>query len=237
MDLYDSAAGHPYLAERGISDATARKLELLFDPADDADRKSFGIETPRILFPVRGPDGTLYGFSGRDTSGKSKLKVRDYHGLQKAKCVLGSHLLVSENPDKVLVVEGLFDYANAVECGYAAGAIMHALATEQQIDIFRDIGKPTYLFHDADEAGRKGVKKMGDGLVAYVPTMEVRYPKVQIEDDSERGWHYLKDPGEMMPDEFESMIRNARLYEPEPVRKSMRRKSVDHAGRPLTRSR
>jgi hypothetical protein len=176
MDLYDSAAGHPYLVKRGISDDTAHKLELLFDPSDPADGK------PRILFPVRGPDGLLYGFSGRDTSGKAKLKVRDYHGLAKAKCVLGAHLLAVEG-DKALVVEGLFDYANAWQQGYPAGAVMHSTMTDAQAEIFRNIGKPTYLLYDNDDAGyygeRAGAKTAAKLLRDYVPTMKVRWPKIR----------------------------------------------------------
>ncbi len=129
MDLYDSAAGHPYLRKRGISDATAHKLELLLDPEDPADKEAGTRGVSRILFPVRGPDGTLYGFAGRDTTGKSPVKARDYAGLKKAHCVLGAHLVTQDNPKYVLTLEGLFDYANAHECGEPGCAVMHSNMT------------------------------------------------------------------------------------------------------------
>lgn len=214
MDLYDSAAGHPYLRKRGISDATARKLELLFDPEDPEDGH------PRILFPVRGPDGELYGFSGRDVSGKAKLKVRDYSGLKKRLCVLGAHLVNRREVDKVILVEGLFDYANAWECGQPAAAVMHSSFTPAQAAIVRSIGKPTYLFYDnpdIDAAGADGVEIAGKMLTGYVPTMRVRYPKVWIEDPTEPdGGHWLKDPGEMVAADFEDMLADARLFHPRP---------------------
>jgi len=206
MDLYDPAAGHPYLRERGISDETANKLELLFDPEDPADG------FPRILFPVRGPEGLLYGFSGRDTTERARLKVRDYAGLQKAKCLLGAHLIASEATN-ILLVEGLFDYANAWEQGYPGAAVMHSTLTEAQAEIVRGLSKPTYLFYDDDRAGHDGAQTAGRLLQNYVPVMRVRYPEIWIDDPREDdGGHWLKDPGEMESEDFEVMIRDAILF-------------------------
>lgn len=205
-DLYESAAGHPYLKKRGISDATAELLELKFDPCDPADNE------PRILFPVRGPDGELYGFSGRAVRERATLKVRDYCGLKKAQCVLGSHLIAKEKAKKVLIVEGLFDVANAWECGYPAVGVMHSSLTDFQADIIRGLGKPTYLFYDNDDAGQKGVKLAIPKLERYVPLMTVQYPEIWIENPKEEnGGHWLKDAGEMEPEEFAEMISKARL--------------------------
>jgi hypothetical protein len=204
LDLYDSAAGHPYLLQRGISDETARKLQLMIDPADPAD----GFE--RILFPVFGPNGELYGLSGRATSEDALLKVRDYHGLKKAHCLLGAHLITSEAPDKVLVVEGLFDYANGWECGQPTVAVMHSTLTAMQAELLRGFSLPTYLFYDDDKAGQAGVEIAGNQLCRYVPTMRVRYPEIWIEDDE--GEHRVKDPGELVREDFETMLGDARLF-------------------------
>lgn len=207
LDLYDPAAGHPYLVQRGISDETANLLQLMLDPADPADGEE------RILFPVFGLDGTLHGFSGRATRQEARLKVRDYHGLSKARCVLGAHLISSTKPNRVLLVEGLFDYANSWECGQPAVAVMHSTLTEFQAAIVREIGLPTYLFYDDDEAGKKGVAAAGDALVRYQPVMRVRYPEVWVEDPAQaEGGHWLKDPGELLPEEFQAMIDDCRLY-------------------------
>lgn len=202
MTLFDPAEGHWYLEDRGISRETARKLELRFDPEDSEGE-------PRILFPVRGPDGLLYGFSGRAIYEDARLKVRDYHGLVKAASVLGSHLVTAT--DQVLVVEGLFDYANAHQCGYTGCAVMHSTMTDLQAEIIRNLGRPAFLFYDADDAGYKGVVSARKRLVGHVPTFEVVYPRVKIEDDSDRGWHWLKDPGEMIPEDFEAMLNKAEL--------------------------
>lgn len=203
MDLYAPAGKHWYLRERGIDLATSQKLELRFDPGDRQDKE------PRILFPVRGVDGLLYGFSGRAINKTALLKVRDYHGLKKSEMVLGSHL-VGPN-DKVLAMEGLFDYANAHQCGYAGCAVMHSTMTDRQAEIFRDLGRPTYFFYDDDDAGYEGNKIARRQLDGHVPMFSVEYPDIKIEDDSPQGWHWLKDPGEMLPEDFAQMIRDAEL--------------------------
>lgn len=209
LGLYDSAAGHPYLRKRGISDSTAERLQLMVDPCDPADGEE------RILFPVFGLDGELYGISGRATSKQARLKVRDYYGLRKAANLLGAHLIASEKPKYVVVVEGLFDYANSWECGQPAVAVMHSTLTDRQADLLKDIGLPAYMFYDDDEAGAKGVAAAGKALYRYQPVMRVRYPKVWIEDKGEPGGgHWLKDPGELLAEEFEEMIADSRLWIP-----------------------
>lgn len=209
MDLYDSAAGHPYLLDRGIDDATAERLELKFDPRDPADGEA------RILFPVRGYDGLLYGFSGRairtPKANEFQLKVRDYEGLAKAELVLGAHLIARDNPKNVQLVEGLFDYARMYSMGYYGAAVMHSNLTDAQADIFREMSKPTYLFYDNDKAGADGVEIAARKLRDYIPVMRVRYPRIQIEDNSRQGWHWLKDPGELLPEDVEAMVKDSRL--------------------------
>ena len=199
MGLYDSAANHPYVVNRGISVETVERLNLMLEPSDPSDGEE------RILFPVFGPNGDLYGFSGRATSKHARLKVRDYYGLKKAKCLLGSHLITVTKPDKILVVEGLFDYANAWECGFPAVAVMHSTMTEAQAEILRNFALPVYLFYDNDAAGQKGVEIAGELLSRYVPTMKVRY----MEDET---GFTPKDPGELHAAEFQAMLDDARMY-------------------------
>jgi len=202
MDLYQPAGKHRYLRDRGIDLATSQKLELRFDPKDSEGEA-------RIMFPVRGPDGLLYGFSGRAINPGARLKVRDYHGLKKSEMVLGSHLVGPT--DKICIVEGLFDYANAHQCGYTGCAVMHSTMTDHQADIFRDLGRPAYLFYDDDKAGEDGNVIAERKLKGHIPLLGVTYPDVKIEDDSPEGWHWLKDPGEMIPEDFAQMIRDAYL--------------------------
>ncbi len=225
MDLYESAVGHPYLEKRGISDETALKLELLFDPEDRVDKEMGTPGVGRILFPVRGPEGELYGFAGRDVTGKSLIKARDYAGLKKANCVLGAHLVTQDRPSYVATMEGLFDYANAWEHGIPGCAVMHSNMTEAQADIFRSFGLPNYLFYDDDEAGDKGVKAATLALIEYTPLMRIRYPEIWVENPREDGGgHYVKDPGELLAEDFDWMINDAQIIVP-PRRLVVRRRT------------
>ena len=179
----------------------------MVDPCDPADGEE------RILFPVFGPDKELYGLTGRATNKAARLKVRDYFGLKKAAGLLGAHLIDPKVHRYVLIVEGLFDYANAWECEQPALAVMHSTMTDRQAAIVRDFGLPAYMFYDNDSAGLKGANTAGKQLVKYIPVMKVRYPEVWIEIPEEPdGGHWLKDPGELTSDEFRSMIDDARLF-------------------------
>lgn len=207
MDLYEPAAGHPYLVKRGISDATADRLQLMLDPHDLIDGEE------RILFPVFGLDEELYGFSGRATNKHATLKVRDYLGLRKGHNVLGAHLFADGQQDKLLLTEGLFDYAMTWENGFPGVAVMHSSLTVEQARIVRAIGRPTYLFYDRDEAGEKGCAVAREMLGGYVALLQPVYPDIWLEDpEEEGGGHYLKDPGDLLPEEQEEMVREARLY-------------------------
>jgi hypothetical protein len=206
LDLYDPAAGHWYLATRGITDETANRLQLKVDPRD-----SEGEE--RILFPVFSPDGDLHGFSGRAISKDARIKVRDYAGLKKAGCLLGAHLITETKPDKIILVEGLFDYANGWQQGYPTTAIMSSTLTQLQARIVRDFGLPAYGFFDDDEAGADCTEKAGALIAPYQPFMKVRYPEIWIEDENEEdGGHWVKDPGELLAEDFAAMIADARLF-------------------------
>lgn len=83
--------------------------------------------------------------------------------------------------------------------------------TLAQAEILRDLGRPAYLFYDDDKAGDDGNKIARQRLVGHVPVLGVTYPDIKIEDDSPEGWHWLKDPGDMLPEDFEKMIRGAEL--------------------------
>jgi DNA primase len=206
IDLYEPILEDdypPYLTKRGISFATAKKLELVIDPSD-----SEGEE--RILFPVRGRAGVLYGFTGRATSASARLKVRDYFGLQKRLLLLGAHAIEAD-AKYVILVEGLFDYARMREFGQPAMAFMSSTLTPAQAEIVKDIGLPVYFFHDNDEPGLDARDKAAEALCRYVPMMKVRYPKRQLRHSRTGETRGLKDPAELREDEILQMIADAKL--------------------------
>lgn len=223
-DYYDPAVGHPYLATRGISEATATRLGLVVDPEDpeDAAHGVKGIE--RILFPVRDGTGRLFGFTGRDTTGRSKIKARDYAGLRKAYNLLGLNLVTADPRNYVVVVEGLFDYATGWEYDQPTVCTLGANLTIGQARLLRDLGKTVYLMYDnprVDKAGLEAIAIAGEQLKDDVTVMVTTYPKVEVPDaKAPSGYRPVKDPGELIKEEFDAMIEGAHIYLPQWRKKS-----------------
>ncbi len=181
-----SEAAVAYLNSRRISVATAKVLELRFDP-----------EEQRILFPVYCGDGKLYGLTGRSILSSADLgkspKVKNYAGLKKEYRLLGEQLVPAGNDKPFLVVEGLFALAHLVELGVCnfcnPVAVMGSSLSEAQRDLLVGHDRPVYLCFDDDAAGSQGLfgafKKDGKGYIGngavdklrqHVPTMVCLYP-------------------------------------------------------------
>lgn len=191
LSIYPLAtSSNKYLYKRYIeSEQAIYDMELRIDPNNK------GVE--RILFPVRGVDGTFYGFTGRATDDLVVPKVRDYFGLPKRQLILGIHAVNPEQP--IFLVEGLFDYAAMYQYGYQAVAAMHSTITEHQAMLLKDLGAAIYVFFDNDKAGKLGAIHVAEVMSQYVPVWRVTYPKG------------CNDPAELYKEEVEDMIENATL--------------------------
>lgn len=192
----DSSAALEYLSKRGIDPDTADYLGLMFDPSD-----SRGVE--RVLFPVRKPDGTLVGLTGRAINPSVNPKVRDYHGLRKESNLLGAQCL-PDSTDPLVLVEGLIDQAIVTQAGYDCVASLHANLTEYQAEMLIEAGRPVIIFYDDDRAGYLGTEVAVSRLYGLVPVMCVTYPH-----DLEGG-----DPGGMSKEDIQYMVDNAKLSNP-----------------------
>ena len=180
---WEDKAARAYLTSRGITAAASYVMELAFDP-----------EQLRILFPVRGGSGELYGWAGRSILSADALerhhhpKVRNYAGLRSEYRLLGEHLAQKGKP--MFVVEGLFAYAHLVSIG--ARDLCNPVATfgsnltVQQRDLLASHAAPVFMCYDLDAAGELGLYgnpkdpsvpgalKM---LKEHVPTMVALYPQ------------------------------------------------------------
>lgn len=214
---YYSAAGHPYLQERGISWATAISLGLRYDPFQR-----------RILFPVKDRKGRLAGFSGRaidrayaetddgpiDRAGNPYLKVRDYLGLRKRQFLLGEHRVQPRAHGQhfvwerktgtlrsvVVLVEGLFDYAYLTELGVCnvLALLGTALTPEKAERLMAYDG--VILFMDNDTAGWDARANITAQLFKRVPLIDVNYPEGYDE----------ADPASLPPDVVRHMLSTRR---------------------------
>lgn len=197
-----------YLASRDISPITSDILQLRYDP-----------ERRRVMFPIIDCNGDLYGFSGRSVLGSDELgtmpKVRDYHGLQKSKLLLGEHLIAGREGKPILVVEGLFALAKVVELGAldfcVPVATMKASMSDTQADIIKTISDTCYVLYDNDKAGRRGA--YGEGESRLDPDGGV--VKKLSEDITCFGLPYPKgidDPDDLKEGHLEKMISYAKEH-------------------------
>lgn len=215
-----------YLEGRGITEGTATTLGLLFDDGLGDPR---GPQPHRVLFPVRGSDGKLYGFTGRATSGDAKPKIKDYFGLPKRHLILG---MERWQPGRsAIIVEGLFAYARLIELGIEdrvnVGALLGSVMTPEKADLLRLWNEGVFLLLDNDKAGDDGIFGMlkPDGsreeekgalalLIEHVPVMIPEWPEGKDDPDQLERW------------EVDQMLDETMPYTPRPRRKSFDKKSV-----------
>lgn len=206
-----------YLQGRGITRATVEKLGLLYDPKQN-----------RILFPVRGREGELYGFTGRliIAATKSEPKVRDYHGLPKRDLVLGADRWRVDKP--LIIVEGLFAFAHLHEIGVEQfaniGALLGSAMTPEKAKMIRNFDHPVYLLLDNDEAGDVGIfgRHLPDGkredaagalgqLKTHVPVMIPEWPSwpetTKYHGKQFEGGTAKDDPDQLTLDEVQDMLQ------------------------------
>jgi len=154
----------------------------------------------RIIFPVFGEDGEIYGCAGRDFSGLSKLKYRNSEGLKllfnaqhKAK-----RAVVVEGPVDTLAVGRVL--AREFPGTVAVGALGSAI-TEQQLAQLAKYDS-VIQFPDFDVPGIKGAVSRAEacdnvGIETYI-----------IEPTAMDG----SDPGDMKHDQIAQCIRSARPW-------------------------
>lgn len=226
-DLFESTEdfteSSKYLADRGISPTTAKKLGLGFDK-----------DNHRITFPVYGKNKKVYGFTGRTTLSDKKVpKIKDYY-FPKSYFILGIEHWNPEYP--IIIVEGLFAYAKLHELSkgkhfpYNIGAIMGSSASDYQLNLLIDFGRPIICMLDNDPAGKIGMfgkpahadwsqKKREEermrGMVfqlkEHLPTFIVKWPTHTVLIDGQETTIQKTDPDELTWDELSAMMQNIRL--------------------------
>lgn len=176
-----------YLQSRGVNAATAESLGLLFDEQE-----------VRILFPVRMPDGVLYGVTSRTILAPEIIansltkypKVKNYFHFNKSNYLLGAERLTNK---PVLVVEGLMGYASLISQGVEdrvnVVALMGSSLSKAQAEILIHNSQAVYLMLDNDEAGLIGM--FGNGstrgavglLYNHLPVYVPQWPDGKIDPD------------------------------------------------------
>ena len=162
LPVYDISKSRLYLEQRGLTREDMEEFELLYDP-------SFR----RIVFPIRNQEGSLVGAVGRALDDGPKFY--NYFGFEASKCLGGLHRL-SEDYDKIILVEGMFDVIKVrryeERLNAQAVCTFKAEASAEQCDILSSIAKPVIVCYDGDMAGFKGANKTMKRLNGLVPYLK-----------------------------------------------------------------
>lgn len=179
----EGGPGLAYMYERGLTQETLTHCDVRYDPMER-----------RVLFPVRGDDGLLYGYTGRAIDADTQPKVKDYLGLKKRALLLGAQFYEPGRP--VVVVEGLIGWLSVWDAMIIDGefmctpvAIMGNQMTDQQVEILCRWNEKVFLLLDDDFGGNVGLwgplnvdgQHEGGGavddLIDHVPVYVPAYPE------------------------------------------------------------
>jgi hypothetical protein len=136
-----------YLGGRSVSPTEAEIHDLRYDP-----------NRRRVVFPIRGFDGLLYGARGRLIDpGEPRYYIYKLAEVSNPQMWYGEHGLNFDDP--ILVVESVFDRLAAYRFYENVIAPMSASVSDAQIKRVSDGFSFVHLF-DADKAGSRGSRKI-----------------------------------------------------------------------------
>jgi DNA primase len=145
---------HPYLASRGVDEATARKFGIGYFPGR-------GTMQGRVVIPIHNAEGELVAYAGRAIDG-TEPKYKLPAGFKKGLELFNVHRVLSDGnaPRWVVVVEGFFDCVAVTAGGFACVALMGCSMSEAQEELLARYFKGVCLLLDGDDAGRKATDEL-----------------------------------------------------------------------------
>lgn len=154
FELKSLKPDHPYLAERGLSQATVERYGIGYCPR--------GCLRGYVAIPIRDRGGRLVGYIGRwpGDPPEDKPKYKLPKGFKKSLEVFNVDSATKEPTEQpLLVVEGVFDCLRLVQFGYPRTvALLGSSLSQRQEALIRDTAGNGVicLMLDADDAGRHG---------------------------------------------------------------------------------
>jgi DNA primase len=166
---------HPYLAERGLSEATIAEFGLGYCAK--------GSMTGRVVIPIHNRDGQLVAYAGRlprHSPDEETPKYKLPPGFRKSQELFNSHRAFRETDDVPLViVEGFFDCLALWQHGIRrVVALMGSSLSPQQEEIIAAVVNPQsriVLMLDEDEAGRGAREKIIPRLATHCYVRAFRF--------------------------------------------------------------
>jgi 5S rRNA maturation endonuclease (ribonuclease M5) len=158
---------HPYLTQRGISQATAQMFGVGMYHGN-------GFLAGRCVIPIRDEKRQLVAYAGRAVNGEEP-KYRFPAGFRKSQMLfnLDRAMLTGRN---VIVVEGFFDALKVHQAGHPVVALMGASFSQHQSELLLSHFASITLMLDGDEPGRRAAEFIAQLLKPRVPVNKVELP-------------------------------------------------------------
>jgi DNA primase len=139
---------HPYLAERGITEQTAREFGVGFYAGP-------GLMHRRLVIPIHDAEGQLIAYCGRCVD-QTQPRYRVPPGFAKSEILFNMHRAAAGVDRSVVVVEGFFDCMKVHQAGIrSVVALMGSVLYEPQRHVLLQRFSRVILLLDGDPTGRK----------------------------------------------------------------------------------
>jgi DNA primase len=160
---------HPYLAQRGISPATARLFGVGMYGGN-------GFLAGRCVIPIRDEKSQLVAYAGRAVNGEEP-KYRFPAGFRKSQVLFNLDRAMQTCGRNVIVVEGFFDAMKVHQARHpAVVALMGASFSQRQSELLLSQFASITLMLDGDEAGRRAAEVIAELLKPKASVRKVELP-------------------------------------------------------------
>jgi DNA primase len=148
---------HPYLAERGITEQTAREFGVGFYAGP-------GLMHRRLVIPIHDTEGQLVAYCGRSVD-QTQPRYRVPPAFTKSETTFNLHRAAAGADRSVVVVEGFFDCMKVHQAGIrSVVALMGSVLYEpQRRDLLARFSRIILLL-DGDPTGRRASTVIVQGL-------------------------------------------------------------------------
>lgn len=174
VSVLESPLAIKYLRKRGISIAIAQQMGMQFLETGKINGTYF---ENRIIIPIK-EEGKIISMEGRDVTGSAERKVLYPRGSSVATLYDIDNL---QKNAPLYVVEGLMDLAvlRSDEYFKNSTALFGASISRRQLFLLEQFDD-VVIIPDADEAGKKSIQRLKEGLKKPFKILEV--PKLGIKD-------------------------------------------------------
>lgn len=160
---------HLYLADRGISQKTAREFGVGFYPGP-------GLMRGRLVIPIHNAQGELIAYCGRALD-QTSPRYTVPPGFAKSEVLFNMHRAAATEESTVVVVEGFFDCMRVHQAGIPfVVALMGAVLYEPQRGALASRFRQVILMLDGDITGRKASKVIAEKLRSISTVQVVELP-------------------------------------------------------------